>query len=102
MNNSIQKANARRKSELKKYRPESEQVVLLEDYDLTASKAELAKVREMYTRGSDIRHMAIELGRHEVEVALMILDQADKGLITPRESGILGGKYATVPTDKVC
>ncbi|MRG86980.1 helix-turn-helix domain containing protein [Salinibacillus xinjiangensis] len=52
---------------------------------------ELVKFRELWNAGASIFDIAKELKRPKMEIGLIILDQADEGMIKPRKGGLFGG-----------
>lgn len=62
--------------------------IACEDLDFVWSLSELRKFREMWNEGYSIVDIADELDRPQEEVAILILDQSNKGNIQPRKNGI--------------
>ncbi|PFE69196.1 helix-turn-helix domain containing protein [Bacillus cereus] len=57
--------------------------IALEELDL-----EVIRLQEMWKEGKGIIEIAKELGRHQLEIAALIMDQADKNEITSRPMGL--------------
>ena len=53
-------------------------------------ESELIRFRQMWNEGVGIAEMAKELRCNQRSVALLIMDQADQGLVKQRPSGIFG------------
>ncbi|WP_246615725.1 helix-turn-helix domain-containing protein (plasmid) [Aneurinibacillus thermoaerophilus] len=49
-----------------------------EDYDFCWDRKEVIRFREMWEAGADLMDIAKELGRHVNEVAILVIDQAEK------------------------
>lgn len=60
--------------------------------DWIVRPGEPEKFRDLWDDGMDIVNIAKELDRKPLEVALMILEQANNGLIKVRKNGIWGGE----------
>lgn len=77
----------------KKLRPEQEQIILLDDFDLSCTRDELNTVQQMYTEGKSLFDMVQVVRpneRGQIEVALMIMHLGCKGMIEERKGGIWG------------
>ncbi len=70
-----------------KLRPGSELYIACENYDFSFFKEEVEQVKQSYKQGVPILNIAKDTKRHEVEIALLLVDLAEKGKITPRHSG---------------
>lgn len=74
----------------KKYMKKSRRnlYIALEDLDLLFDESEVTRLQEMWKEDKGILEIAKELGRHQLEVAALIMDQADKNLIKSRPMGL--------------
>ncbi|GAA0491085.1 hypothetical protein GCM10008986_16430 [Salinibacillus aidingensis] len=54
---------------------------------------ELERFRNLWNEGKSIFEMARLLKRPQVEIAIIILDQAEEGFIEQREGGIFGNDF---------
>ncbi|SET00980.1 hypothetical protein SAMN05421676_102334 [Salinibacillus kushneri] len=55
--------------------------------------AELNEFEELWNSGEPLHDIAKKLNRPQIEIALIILDRADKGHINPREGGVFGNAF---------
>lgn len=55
--------------------------IALEELDLVFDESKVIRLREMWDKDKDILEIAKELGRHQLEIAALIIDQADKNKI---------------------
>ncbi|PGE68206.1 helix-turn-helix domain containing protein [Bacillus toyonensis] len=62
--------------------------IALEELDLLFDESEVIRLREMWDEDKDILEIAKELGRHQLEIAVLIMDQADKNKIKSRPMGL--------------
>ncbi|HDR7688876.1 helix-turn-helix domain-containing protein [Bacillus cereus group sp. N11] len=62
--------------------------IALEELDLLFDESEVIRLREMWVEDKDILEIAKELGRHQLEIAALIMDQADKNKIKSRPMGL--------------
>ncbi|MBE7121660.1 helix-turn-helix domain-containing protein [Bacillus cereus] len=62
--------------------------VVLEDLDLVFDESEVIRLQEMWKEGKNFIEIAVELGRHQLEIAALIMDQEDKNEITSRPMGL--------------
>ncbi|EEM56405.1 hypothetical protein bthur0007_57830 [Bacillus thuringiensis serovar monterrey BGSC 4AJ1] len=62
--------------------------IALEELDLVFDESEVIRLQEMWKEGKGILEIAKELGRHQLEIAALIMDQADKNLIKSRPMGL--------------
>lgn len=62
--------------------------VALEELDLVFDESEVIRLKEMWKEDKNIIEIAVELGRHQLEVAALIMDQADKNKIKSRPMGL--------------
>ncbi|HHK5554679.1 helix-turn-helix domain containing protein [Bacillus anthracis] len=62
--------------------------IALEELDLVFDESEVIRFQSMWKEGEGILEIAKELGRHQLEIAALIMDQADKNLIKSRPMGL--------------
>nr|WP_196471750.1 helix-turn-helix domain-containing protein [Bacillus sp. SRB1LM] len=62
--------------------------IALEELDLVFDESEVIRFQEMWKEGKGILEIAKELGRHQLEIAALIMDQADKNIIKSRPMGL--------------
>ncbi|MFJ8457300.1 helix-turn-helix domain containing protein [Bacillus paramycoides] len=62
--------------------------IALEELDLVFDESEVIRLQEMWSANKNIIEIAKELGRHQLEIAALIMDQADKNEITSRPMGL--------------
>ncbi|MED2789680.1 helix-turn-helix domain-containing protein [Bacillus thuringiensis] len=62
--------------------------IALEELDLVFDEREVIRLREMWDEDKGILEIAKELGRHQLEIAALIMDQADKNKIKSRPMGL--------------
>lgn len=55
--------------------------IALEELDLVFDESEVIRLQEMWKENKGILEIAKELGRHQLEIAALIMDQADKNKI---------------------
>lgn len=74
----------------KKYMKKSRRnlYIALEDLDLLFDESEVTRLQEMWKEDKGILEIAKELGRHQLEIAALIMDQADKNMIKSRPMGL--------------
>ncbi|HHB1907104.1 TPA: helix-turn-helix domain-containing protein [Bacillus cereus] len=74
----------------KKYMKKSRRnlYIALEDLDLLFDESEVIRLQEMWEEDKGILEIAKELGRHQLEIAALIMDQADKNIIKSRPMGL--------------
>lgn len=67
--------------------------MLLDDLDIdwTFTTSEVKRFREMWRADASIGDIAKELDWAPLKVGLMIIDQAEKGLIEQRDNGLARG-----------
>lgn len=66
--------------------------IACEDYDFTWSETEVEAFRRMWAEGTPLDRIAVALRRHVNEVAILVIDQAEQGLIKKRPGGVFGSK----------
>ncbi|WP_141484238.1 helix-turn-helix domain-containing protein [Bacillus thuringiensis] len=62
--------------------------IALEELDLVFDEREVIRLQGMWKEGKGILEIAKELGRHQLEIAALIMDQADKNKIKSRPMGL--------------
>ena len=62
--------------------------IALEELDLVFDESEVVRLQEMWKENKNIIEIAKELGRHQLEIAALIMDQADKNEIKSRPMGL--------------
>ncbi|MCC2419251.1 helix-turn-helix domain-containing protein [Bacillus pacificus] len=62
--------------------------IALEELDLVFDESEVIRLQEMWKEDKGILEIAKELGRHQLEIAALIMDQADKNMIKSRPMGL--------------
>ncbi|WP_142332353.1 helix-turn-helix domain containing protein [Bacillus cereus] len=62
--------------------------IALEELDLVFDESEVIRLKEMWNEDKGILEIAKELGRHQLEIAALIMDQADKNIIKSRPMGL--------------
>ncbi|MBK5469228.1 MULTISPECIES: hypothetical protein [Bacillus] len=60
----------------------------LEGLDLVFDESEVIQLREVWDEDKDILEIAKGLGRNQLEIATLIMDQADKNKIKSRPMGL--------------
>ncbi|MCU5656445.1 helix-turn-helix domain-containing protein [Bacillus mycoides] len=62
--------------------------IALEELDLVFDESEVTRLKEMWNENKNTLEIAKELGRHQLEIAALIMDQADKNNIKSRPMGL--------------
>ena len=62
--------------------------IALEEANFLWDERDVIRFREMWNQGMSLPKMAKALRRHQAEVALLVIDQADKYLIENRPIGL--------------
>lgn len=62
--------------------------IALEELDLVFDESEVIQLQEMWKENKGILEIAKKLGRHQLEIAALIMDQADKNKIKSRPMGL--------------
>ncbi|MGR5960132.1 helix-turn-helix domain containing protein [Bacillus cereus] len=62
--------------------------IALEEANFIWDERDVIRFREMWKQGMSLPKMAKALRRHQAEVALLVIDQADQELITNRSIGL--------------
>ncbi|MBK5503191.1 hypothetical protein [Bacillus sp. TH12] len=60
----------------------------LEGLDLVFDESEVIQLREVWDEDKDILEIVKGLGRNQLEIATLIMDQADKNKIKSRPMGL--------------
>lgn len=71
-----------------KLRPDSELYIACEKFDFSFFKEEVEQIKQRYKQGVPVLDIAEDMKRHEVEIAILLVDLAERGRITPRHSGV--------------
>lgn len=64
--------------------------IILEERRFIWQNEELKEFRDMWNRGDSILNIARRFKCKAIDIALVAMDQAEKGKIEPRPSGLLG------------
>ncbi|MRS25874.1 helix-turn-helix domain-containing protein [Bacillus sp. RIT694] len=74
----------------KKYMKKERQklYIPLEKYDLVFSDKEVNHMKTLWRDNKPLAEIAEEMGRHEMEIAVLIMDQGDKQRINKRPMGL--------------
>lgn len=70
--------------------PEDPYIVLDNGYYFDWDKRSLPIFRRLWNEGKSIQYIAEAFDRRTVEVALLVIDQAEQGKIKPRRGGLWG------------
>lgn len=62
--------------------------VALIEFDLLFSDEEVETFRHLWDMGLAVKQIAKKMHRHELEIAALVMDQADLGHIEPRTGGL--------------
>lgn len=65
--------------------------IILEDRKFTWLESELVLFRNMWEQGKSVNLMAKRFNCKEIDIAMLVLDQAERKLIKSRPLGIKGG-----------
>ncbi|MDA2214039.1 helix-turn-helix domain-containing protein [Bacillus cereus] len=60
----------------------------LEKYDLVFDESEVTRMKTLWRENKSLNEIAEEMGRHEMEIAVLIMDQGDKQRINKRSMGL--------------
>ena len=66
--------------------------IILEERKFIWEDAELREFREMWEQGDSVNKMAKQFRCKEIDIAMVVLDQAEKKLIRSRPAGLIGGR----------
>lgn len=61
------------------------------DVDFSFTTGQVAKVEELWEQGESLEAISEQVRRKPIEVALLIMDRAEREKIQPRKNGIFGG-----------
>lgn len=64
--------------------------IALDELNFDWSMKQVRAVEEMYQQGISIQDMARKIKRTKLEVALLVIDRAEKGYIKAKEFGVMG------------
>ncbi|PGD26788.1 helix-turn-helix domain containing protein [Bacillus pseudomycoides] len=86
----LQKEDYTIESQQRKYMKKASRnlYIALEEANLVFDESEVIQFKEMWKEGHNIIEIAKQLGRHQLEIAVLILDQADKNKIQSRPIGL--------------
>ncbi|MFY0147850.1 helix-turn-helix domain-containing protein [Bacillus cytotoxicus] len=86
----LEKENYTIAAQQKKYMKKSRRnlYIALEELDLVFDESEIIRFQEMWKEGKSFIEIAKELKRHQLEIAALIMDQADKNKIHSRPMGL--------------
>ncbi|WP_396022398.1 helix-turn-helix domain containing protein [Bacillus cereus group sp. BfR-BA-01383] len=62
--------------------------IALEELDLVFDESEVIRLKEMWNEDKNIIEIAVDMGRHQLEIAALIMDQTDKNKIKSRPMGL--------------
>lgn len=66
--------------------------IILEERKFIWEDAELREFRKMWKQGDSVNKMAKRFRCKEIDIAMVVLDQAEKKLIRSRPTGLIGGR----------
>lgn len=66
--------------------------IILEERKFIWEDAELREFRKMWEQGDSVNKMAKQFRCKEIDIAMVVLDQAEKKLIRSRPAGLIGGR----------
>ena len=78
------------KKDMRRAYPAEPVHIMLDRYDLSSLPSEEQICCQMYHEGKSIFEICQQLHRPQIEIAIMIMDLADKGRLKPRKTGIFG------------
>lgn len=67
--------------------------IILEDRKFIWENNEIKEFRKMWKQGDSVNNMAIRFNCKNIDIAMLVLDQAERKLIHPRSTGLIGGNY---------
>jgi len=70
-------------------------IFMLDKFDLTTNKSEIATVKRLWNKGTNIHKIAEKIRptqRGTTETFLLLLHMAEEGIIKPRKGGMWGGR----------
>lgn len=65
--------------------------IILDDRKFSWLESELVLFRKMWEQGKSVKLMAKRFKCKEIDVAMLVLDQAERKLIKPRPTVLIGG-----------
>lgn len=63
--------------------------IVLDDVNFDWNMKQVRSIEEMYRQGISIQDMAKKIKRTKLEVALLVIDRAEKGYIKAKEFGVM-------------
>ena len=78
------------KKDMRRAYPAEPVHIMLDRYDLSSLPSEEQICCQMYRDGKSIFEICQRLHRPQIEIAIMLMDLADKGRLKPRKTGIFG------------
>ena len=81
--------------DISKMEPKEPIIFLLDKFDLTTNKSEIATVKRLWNKGTNIHKIAEKIRptqRGTTETFLLLLHMAEEGIIKPRKGGMWGGR----------
>lgn len=66
--------------------------IILEERKFIWEDVELREFRKMWEQGDSVNKMAKRFRCKEIDIAMVVLDQAEKKLIRSRPAGLIGGR----------
>lgn len=86
----LEKENYTIAAQQRKYMKKSRRnlYIALEELDLVFDESEIIRFQEMWKEGKSLIEISKELKRHQLEIAALIMDQADKNQIQSRPMGL--------------
>ena len=80
----------RQQSDARNTRPRERLYIALDRFDFAWSGKDMQAVETLWCEGRHIADIAGAVSRHEIEVAALVMDLADRGIIEGRPGGIFG------------
>lgn len=80
----------RQQAEARKLRPRERLYIALDRFDFSWGSRDMQTVETMWRENRHIADIADAVSRHEIEVAVLILDLADRGIVDGRSGGVFG------------
>ena len=66
--------------------------IILEDRKFIWENDEMKEFRKMWKQGDSVDNMARRFHCKNIDIAMLVLDQAEKKLIRSRPAGLIGGR----------
>lgn len=66
--------------------------IILEDRKFIWENNEIKEFRKMWKQGDSVNNMARRFNCKNIDIAMLVLDQAERKLIHPRSTGLIGGR----------